>query len=441
MLSDYIAIGSNEVANTARLAAYLESMGSPLTSGSDICTCATLTADVLDQPEYTTADDPDSPAPWYDPDIPESGDFLGFLPLAVEGVDDYPVTRTVTNAVVGGGAIGPARARPRTITVSGILLGLTCCSVGYGLHWLAETLQGCTGAGCGGDCMTLYTCCPGEDMTAEEFNDRYRRTYRRVSLVSGPTVTGRVGSGDCQAGRCASGADIVTVEFTLVAATPWPWTDTIPLMDVALPLDDSDACITWCVSGSSDPACAGPCPHAECFDPESPCADPGCAPPAPPSPALPETCFCLPLAVERDCYDLDLSDRPQWSTDVPMITVRAGANELRGVTVAFYEKAGALEGLPCDQVADINRCGPHSEYTIDYVPPGGVVTIDGQVGRAVLECGGECRTAPNVFGRDGAPPSFRPLDCASYCVCISSSAIDPPGPDATVSIGVSGRGY
>lgn len=441
MLNDYMAVGGVEVVNHARLRAYLDTVGSPLTSGADICACDSLTAEVLDQLPYTTPDDPDNPAPWWDPDVPESAQFAGFLALSIDGVDDSPMRRTVTNSVIGGGAIGPARALPRTMTVTGILLGATCCAVEYGLHWLSEALQGCSGSACGGDCVSMYKCCPGEDMPADEFNSRHRRTFRRVALVDGPTVTARAGSGSCAAGQCDMGADIVTVEFVLVAASPWAWTDTVPLLAVAPPVDDSDTCVTWCLSGTTDAACAGACQYAECLDPESLCTNPQCGAPTPPEPSAPDTCFCLPLATERACYDLDLSHLPQWSVSVPQITVRAGLHDLRNVTITLYEKTDEQALLTCDEVADFNRCSPHSVFHVQFVPAGGALTIDGQVGRAVVECGGGCESSPDVHGAGGGPPAFRALDCASYCLCVTTDVSNPPAGNALVSLGVSGRGY
>lgn len=472
----YLSLGGVEIANHARLEAYLASVGSPLVA-AEVCRCETFTGDLVGDLPYTTPDDLDSPAPWWDPDVPESEEFAGLLVLNVDGLDDFPVKRTVTNAVVGGGSIGPARALPRTITVTGILLGSTCCGVDYGLHWLGEALRGCTGGECDGDCLTLYNCCPPDDMTPEEFNARHRRSLRRVALVDGPNVVSRTGSG-CTSGECSTGADVVTVEFVLTAGSPWLWTDPIPVMEVAPPADESDECVTWCIHGvppdtyclevadddcppgtlsapvsegdecawpvhEEEPEipCTGPCRLAPCEDPTAACADPSCMPPAPPMPTAPDTCFCLPLAVERECYDMDLTDRPGWSVDVPMITIRAGSDELRNVSISFYERSDGDDDLTCGQIADRERCNPHSVYHVAYVPAGGALTIDGQVGRALVECGGVCETSPDVYGRDGAPPIFAAFECASYCVCIESDVQNPPSPNAMVTIAVSGRGY
>lgn len=442
MITDYLSVGGVEIINTARLRAYLETVGSPFTSGADICVCDTLTEAQLDPDAlpYTTPDDPANPAPWYDEDVPESAGFLGFLPLSVDGIEDHPVRRSVTNAVTGGGALGPARVRPRTITFTGLLVGASCCSTEYGLHWLAEALQGCAGGMCGGGCISLFNCCPGDEQTYEEFNERHRRTFRRVALAEGPTVTARHATGGT-CGQCGSGADILTVEFVLVAATPWAWTDETPLLDVTVPTDDNTECVTWCLHDSTDPECEGECRLAACPDSQSACADPACSPPAPPVPTAPDTCFCEALAVNRECYELDLTDRPAWSSDVPMITVNAGSKDLRRLTIAFYERTEADEGMTCAEIADLKRCDPLAVWEIGFVPAGGALVLDGQIGRATVECGGSCETSQYVTGAGGAPATWPEIDCGTLCVCLSSDAIVPPADDATVAIAVSGRGY
>ncbi len=431
-----MTLGGVEITNAARLETYLQTVGSPLTVAS-VCRCETLTAEIVGDLPYTTP--AEDGAPWYDPDVPESGEFAGLLVLSAEGLDAHPVRRSVTTAVRGGGTIGPARVMPLTITVTGVLFGATCCAVEYGLHWLSEVLTGCTSGECEGDCLTLFNCCPGEGQDAEEFTARHRRSIRRVALVDGPTVVERRGDG-CGNGQCERGADMITVEFVLTAATPWRYTDTVPVLEVPPPVDLSPGCVTWCLHGAEE-GCDGPCRLAECTDPTAGCADPLCRPPAPPRPTSPETCFCEPLAVVRECYDVDLSDRPAWSVDVPMITVRAGSRDLRNVTFAFFERSPNHEDMSCEEIADFDRCTPTAVYTVRYVPAGGALTIDGQTGRATVECGGRCETSPDVYGVDGAPPTWAPFGCASYCLCVTSDVQNPPAPDAMITFGVSGRGY
>lgn len=434
MLTDYMAIGGIPVINTAQLRAFLQNVGSPFDSGATVCGCAQLGPDQLAQNglPYTTPSDPANPAVWYDPAQPVSAGFLGFMPLSIDGLDDNPVKRSITTAVTGGGAIGPARVQPRTIVVTGLLLGATCCAVDYGLLWLTSALQGCTGNSCGGDCMSMIDCCPADPSDDyDAFQKEHRRTFRRVTLVDGPAVTARHGNGTCT-GACGKGSDILTVEFTLVAATPWAYTDQTELLNVDLPTS-ADVCVQWSTTGLN-------CGLAECTDPVSGCVDPFCTFPAPPQPSTPQSCFCYALAEDSACYSIDLSTRPNWSTDVPIISLYSGNNELRNVRIALYDKRPSNVSMTCDQIGTAQRCEPVAEWNVGYMPASTELTLDGQVERAMLYCGGACETATSVWGFDGAAITWPVLDCASYCLCIYVSGITPPDSDAQLVFSVSGRG-
>lgn len=441
-----MSVGGQELWNLPRLQAYLANVGSPFTTGADICGCSTLTPAMLGEEDAVYTTPATDPAPWYDVDLPETADFLGFMPLSITGLEDNPRARNVTNGVGGGGVFGPSRDLPRTITVTGLLIGASCCGSEFGVHYLTEALAGCTGDSCDGDCVEMFNCCPDAVMTRPEFLAAHRRTFRRTALVSGPTVISRTGnSGSCARGACGGNGDIIEVEFVLVAAAPWPWTDQIPLLDVNLPIGGSGDCIEWCLShavSDTDPVCvAGECQHAPCKAAVDACADPTRPVPAPPSPSIPDAGFCVPIASERACYTIDLSTRPQWSSDVPVITVLAGLTELRNVEIAIYERQTGTTQT-CEQIADAQRCDPLNYFFITYIPAGGAVTIDGQIARATAECEGDCRTASTVFGSaDGGPVKIREMTCASYCVCISTDPLFPPSADASMTLAVSGRVY
>ncbi|MEU9576322.1 hypothetical protein [Streptomyces chilikensis] len=478
----FLSLAGTEIANHPRLATYLETVGSPLTSVG-VCSCPTFTAELVGDAPYTTPAEDD--APWYDPDLPESGEFAGLLVLNVDGLDDHPVTRTSSSAAVGGAAIGPARAQARTLTVTAVLLGSTCCGVTYGLKWLGEALAGCAGEGCGGDCLELFNCCPGEGAAAdpEAFAARHRRTLRRVSLISGPTPTSRVGGSCGGSGECSGNdGEIITVEFVLSAATPWLWTDPVPVLDVPVPTDDGTDCIVWCVHNPNAPeppppvclelveqTCTPPsvpvtftdgdptcdvawsdepvvppcqtCRLAPCPTPEDLCRDDRCTIPAPPVPPPPQTCWCRSLAVNTATYEVDLTTFPKWFGSAPMIEVRAGSQTLRRVTIKFFERTPAHEGLTCDEIVDLERCNPVATFEVAYVPRHGMLTLDGQVGRAFVECPGSSGVTPDAYGPDGGPLTFPLLRCAKYCVLLEADAIFTPADDAMVSIALSGREY
>jgi hypothetical protein len=477
MLKDYAEADGAEVWNMVRLSAYLDNVGSPFDSGPVLCACDTLTAANLGATDtegnpvtaYTVPDDPTQPAPWFDPDTPASAEFLGFMPLTVSGTDDNPRARSVTNAVGGGGVFGPVRVQPRTITVQGVLIGTSCCGVDFGMKYLSEVLSGCDADGCDGGCFDMFDCCPSELLTKPQLDAAHRRTFRRTALVSGPTEVSRIGTGSCARGGCAGG-DLVTVEFILVAATPWAWDEPQPVLDVPFPIPDDDVCVDWCFSDPGPDACIewdtsgvggcvwdlsgpspcidlpdlplcapGDCDHAPCAAPGDACADPLNPIPTPPQPTAPTAPFCVPLAPERTCYSIDLTNRPTWTTDYPVITVAAGFTDLRNVRITFYEKLTGTTQT-CDEIADANRCNPANDFYVTFVPAGGAVTIDGQTGRATLDCAGDCRSASTVYGSaDGGPLTINPLVCAEYCVCVEVDPIFPPDPDSGFQLFVSGR--
>lgn len=445
MLNDYASANGTEVWNTTRLQAYLTNVGSPFDGGPGICTCPTLTAEVLGDEPYTTPDAEAGPAPWYDPAVPESAEFLGFLPLTVAGADDNPRRRSVSNAVGGGGVFGPTREQPRNIVVTGVLIGFTCCGAQYGMQFLSELLSGCTGDTCDGDCFAMYNCCPDEGLTPEQFNAVHRRTFRRTSLVEGPTETGRRSTGDCGRSSCAAGAELIEVEFVLVAASPWAWTDPIPVLEVTPPIADQTECVDWCLPGGTDPdhdCDPSTCLFQACVTPGDPYADPRTVIPLPPQPTVPAGSFCAPLVPERACYDIDLSARPQWASDAPLVEIYAGAYELRNVRVTWYEKPDGFTGT-CGELADSNLCNFVQDFTVTYVPPRGTLTLDGAIGRAVVTAGGQgCRTASTAYGnQNGGPVDVTDLTCATYCVCIETDSDSPPAADAVVRISVLGKGY
>lgn len=440
MLLDFLDANFVEIWNTARLQAYLTNVGSPFDTGPEICSCDSLTPEVLGHSgPYTTpvAD----PAPWYDPDAPHSGQFLGFMPLSVDGVDDNPRVRSVTNAVGGGGVFGPVRDLPRTITVTGVLIGSTCCGADYGLKYLSQVLAACSGDACDGDCVRMYTCCPDPGMTPDQFNSAYRRTFRRTSLVSGPTVTRRRSTGDCASSQCAAGAELIEIEFVLVAANPWAWTEATPFLNVNFPVAGEGDCVDWCLSVSGvtcGDSGGGPCAFQDCTDSEA-CQDPLITVVQPPRPTLPQTSFCVPLVADTECYELDLTDRPRWSEDVPTIIVSSGSQELRNVQIRFYEKPDPA--VACDASDNLFACEPVNNFVITYMPANSTLTIDGQIGRSIIDCGPGCQTASTVYGDDeGGPVIIEPMSCSLYCVCISADSENPVAPDATVEVELSGRG-
>ncbi len=437
MLTDFLYLGNQEIANTTRLQAYLTNVGSPFTSGRAICNCPAVTPAMLGDAAYTTPGDPASPAPWYDADVPVSAEFLGFLPLSIAGLRDNTRSRTVTAGVNGGGFFGPSRPQPRTMVVRGVLVGVSCCGAEYGLDYLTDALNGCSGGLCDGDCLTLFDCCPDAAMTQEQWDREHSRTFRRVSLTDGPNVLSWDGDGgSCSRGTCGGGG-LIQGEFTLAAATPWAFGREVSLLDVPLPRDTAE-CVAWCVHTDDGEPCED-CNFRPCPVDEQPGADPAFPIPTPPQPQAPRTAICDPLATAVACYALDLAARPQWAEDVPVITVFSGAQPMRQVKISLYAKTLPYADMTCDEAMGDLACDPIAVWNIGYVPAQSYLTLDGEVQRAIQTFSGQCVQSATVTGGNGGGVTWPELDCADYCLCIESNAMIPPAADATVSFAVSGR--
>lgn len=441
MLEWWLTLDGVELANSARLDAYLRNTVDPASvEVVQTCGCPTLVPALAGDPdreEYTTPQD--DPAPWYDPTIPQSADFLGLLVQDAAGLDTRQVTRTVTPGVTGA-SLSRAREQPLTITVTAVVVATSCCGADYGLAWLSEVLAGRAPDRCDGVDLDLIACCPPADMTPGDARGRLLRTVRRVAVVDGPHVIDRVGDGCQTDGDCAAGADAITVEFTLTAAVPWRWTRPVPVLFSGWPIDPSADCVQWCVH-DQDVGCDS-CRLASCDQPGHVCADPHCSSPAPPGPPPARTCHCVPIAAVVEAWEIDLEDRPDWFLTVPMITVEAGSEALRRASISFYRRRSPdHDGMSCVEVAEAQRCDPHAVFHIGFLPAGAVLELDGQVGRTTVTCDGVTQSATEVWGHGGGPVQFPPMDSGQWCVLLETDALIPPASDARLFISVSGREY
>lgn len=461
MIESYLTLDSVEIVNHTRLQAYITN---GLVTGYDhleACACPTLSAASFgDAPYVSPAADP---APWYDAADPDSADFAGLLVLSMTGMDDRPTSRSVSQAVTGGGVFGRQTVTPRTMVVQGVLLGTSCCGVAYGLRWLGRALGGCGTPGCDGDTMGVLSCCPPEEMSAAELQAAYGRTIRRVALTSGPTVTRRAGGG-C-AGGCT--ADVLFVEFILQAAEPWQWGAAEEVASMSLPTDDGESCIEWSLVETGCPWDSDCCHNASCAT-HAGCNDPACQTAAPPAVPLPVTCACLPLATNTSCVEIDTAAFGSFSEVLPILTVDAGSSDLRRLIVSIYERDPADVGSDCcdatpqdidydeatvdyddpdvfydgevPSIDTLERCEAVATFHVGYLASGEAMVLDGQVRRALIDCEGVQTAASDVWGSGGSPLSFPPLGCAkTYCVVVATDALFTPSTDATLTIELTGR--
>lgn len=220
MLDHYLALGGNEVVNSARAYGY--------------AVTADCTVDWLEDPEcgtigvadgvgeYTYADIVN--APWYDPDDPDTTSrFYGLYGIDLRGLSDSTRTAAVTQKTTDGAVVSGYRHASREVRVRAWMTAAGEDAIEVGMTWLRNVLEpnacGQHGTACGDADAAFFVSCPPlrDDETDEEYAalvSEYRRFLHSVRCVSGPFVVAERRSQDgIHVGRL--------VEFTLLAGVPW----------------------------------------------------------------------------------------------------------------------------------------------------------------------------------------------------------------------------
>jgi len=451
----WATLGDSELWNAQRTYTYAMEAGlRPKRLNMKKCPPTYLNALLGDAP-YT--DPVSDAAPWYDATIPESAGFAGLWVESLEGFDGRNVSREVSPGISDGGVLGRLRRNPREVLVTGWLIGDTCCSVSYGLRWLAAALAhptACSDAcgGCDGDRLCFLRCLPqsnevglpacfdgtvsdpGEIAAVAAAADRYERHAYDVGVVEGPTVVEQVGMG-C---GCCGCAGIVRVEFRLVAANPWVYLTPDECLP-ATPFDlsgASDVCnITW-VDADLAASIGLDCNDltgVQCESEVNCLQDPLCpTPPSPPQPPqVPTTCVCAPITTTRLCCTATAGD---WFDSTAVVEVYGGTTGLRNLFLRAFRNP---LGFDADYFSECEAC---ATLAISYVPPFSTLRIDGVSRRITLDCPQQ-QCIPGdalVFGDDGQPFSWIDLECLPTLICVDADS-SQTAVDATLAIDVVGR--
>lgn len=428
----WLCLGGQEIWNQSRLAAYVDNGCASGGRFIKACeSCGPEMAVALEEPDGVYSTPAADPAPWYSATEPDSGDFIGFLPLSVDGLGPGQITRESTGKASGRGSFfGPEVQASPAVVVTGVLLGKTACSVAYGLRWLTLALRGSCGSDCDGDDLTFLDCCP--IWTADPVADiePHLRALKGVRLTSSPTITGRYGT----ACSCHDAAPILQVTFTLSATEPCVYRPPLEVVtDVPFDLDNPSACVVWYPVGDGE-AC--PANVDPCADPGDCLVDPACpppvAPPAPPAPTNP--CICTPLATVQACTTIPTATIPEWAEGEAVITVKAGSADLRQIKMVFIPNP---LNQPVDDLDPCNACG---EVTLSRIPAGAEFVMDGTSRTVTINCPGrEPTDATPLLGSVGGrlPFSYPEIACGgiAYSLCVTADATTTAA-DASVSAAI-----
>jgi hypothetical protein len=357
MYDGYLTYAGMELVNAERTVAYGRALLPTL--GLSGYECMSLQQAVSDAPYDTPAADG---AEWYDPDHPASGGFIGFYPSGLQGIRDSTRTGETSEAIGSGGFNYATRDGTREIRVKGVCIGTTPESAEYGMAWVKGVLEG---PACGGACFGSDICffldCP-TILTWE----RLIRTVRGVECTSGPSVISE------RALSC--GGYMIEIEFILTASVPYLYGWEQPVASAqgaALQVLDPSADIFL---SATVPACVQKAPPA-------PLIDPDCEPvPTPPTvPAIGGACAPEPSSYTSYAIHIPKEMLLSWQDVVPRLVIRTGAGAVRHLRVRFLARVPST--LP---LAQLDPCGACAEFTVNYIPPSTMTTIDGSIERVTM---------------------------------------------------------
>lgn len=390
----YMEYGNRELFNNDRLAVYRPSMV-PLLTVRDCETCDTL-ADT-----YTSVSV--DPAPWYAASRPVSGEFVGVMPVKVQGLEGDVRETTVTQRHGHGGYVAPVRRPVREVRFTALVIGSTPAGREYGIDWLRGTLNaGDRGpvygadpaftapdfvdqsATCNSDRADLlfYEACPTDNAPAEQME----RVLRGAACFDGVTVLAEYSTRSAQ---------MYLVEFGLIAGDPFVYGR------------ESDPITPDLASGAMPTyTCTAPAPLASI-------SDPACPPiPAPPRPPVIPACYSDDTRNQRVGWFIDGADLDPAKPTYPIFNLDADA-----AVSNLWLRVWPLAPSESD-AGGLNACGTVGNMIVGHTAAGRVLRVDPSVQRAVttLTTGGQTVTADtthlllppeSVAAVDGDP--FQPL--------------------------------
>jgi hypothetical protein len=362
------------------------------------------------------------PAPWTDPDAPESYGFFGVYPLGVTGLEDSTRQGNVVESVGDGGTVSRIRHSTRAVVFSVALVGDSDCAVDYGARWLRRLLLGAAcgtqaNEACSGDNLCYFSCEPaldwdhgGTTLDALGCLDPYERNLRRVVFNSGPTITAKQNT--------TGGGAVWTATMTAVAGNPWEFGSEVPIVegfgiDSTPYVCDPVGAVNMNGPIVSDASCR-PVAYFPVFDPSCPAF---IAPPAPPT--VPLGCYQAPVNWKRRQFTIPEEFIPLWGEVVPKIEVHAPAKTpVRNLRLRFYADVDGDNDIKDDVCA---YCG---DIVISYVPAGETLVFDGSDQLVYVESPGAAqqrRADSLVFATDGTPFEWPVLSCGfGYIVTIDT---------------------
>jgi hypothetical protein len=358
MFVGYMQYGDRELFNNNRLDAYANSLVRTL----NVRACDTC--DSLD----TDYDSPiTDPAPWYSASDPLSADFVGILPLDVEGLEGDVRQAETAQRHGDGGYISRVRRPIREVRVTALLIANSSPGLEYGMDWLRGTLNaGLRGPVFGAEAafsapdfidinsqcnddkrdLMFYEACP--QGTATE--DKMYRVLRGAACVDGPTPIQKIER---------SSGYMYRVEFTMASGDPFVYSK------------ESDAALPNIASGDMpDYVCTAPAPLTTITDPTCPPL------PAPPRPPVIPACYSSDTRNQRVGWYIPGTDISLTKPTYPVLTVDANVE----VSNLWYRIWPLAVGE--SDAGALNACDTVGNMIVGNTAAGVVLEVDSSIRRA-----------------------------------------------------------
>lgn len=362
-------------------------------------------------------------APWFDPAVPESGDFYGVWPMSVDGLDTTEIKQAEGQAAGDGGYFGIPRAPIRVVKVEALVLASTPAGGAYGLTWLSQALLGdsCSAPSTGRVLRFLRSLpitgavpTTPDVMAAGLHEERSVLDVVCTDVVSVKDAFGAYLPDGRRAPTCSR------VTFALSAGNPWLWGAERQL--VAAKSLASGTAMTVAFERQE----SGVCPSA-CAPTTPRLTDPSRPPVTPlPRPITPAASVgCEPLESKRIVAVVPSAAVSNWETVVPTVIVRTGPVAERNVRIQWVRGSGVVD-LQCNTIG---------EAMIGYVPPNATFILDGVTGKPVANYNGlsNIDATAVVSGRSGGPWRAPQLRCGSAHSVVVDASISVH-PSTTVEV-------
>lgn len=354
----FMQYGDRELFNNNRLDVYAKEM---------VRTLSVRSCDVCDSLGYDYDTPATDTAPWYSASDPLSADFVGIMPLTIEGLEGERREAGSTQRHGHGGFIARVRRPIREVRITALLIANSAAGLEYGMDWLSGTLNaGERGpvygaaaaftapdfidinAQCGDDRvdLTFYEACPMGSATEEKM----ARTLRRAATVDGPQVI--------EEWATKSGF-MYRVEFTLSSGDPFVY------------------------SRESDPIspdlATGDMPTYTCTAPPplTTITDPACPPvPTPPRPPVIPACYSDDTRNQRIGWYIPGSDLSVTKPTYPILHVDADVE----VSNLWYRIWPLAVGE--SDAGALNACDTVGNMIVGDIAAGRLLDVDASIQRA-----------------------------------------------------------